>query len=219
MTDMVTRVVLADDHKIVRDGLKSLLQQNDDIEVVGVADNGRELIDLVEQVKPDIVLMDVSMPDMNGIDATRRIVHTHPGILVMVLSMHSDRRFVIEALNAGARGYLLKDSAYEELLQGIQTVVDGEFFLSPKVAGRVIQDYIRRTPVPTDTAFSLLTTREREVLQLIAEGKSTKEIAFTFNVSIKTVETQRQQIMKKLKIFNVAELTKYAIREGLTSLD
>ncbi len=111
--------------------------------------------------------------------ATRRIVHTHPGILVMVLSMHSDRRFVIEALNAGARGYLLKDSAYEELLQGIQTVVDGEFFLSPKVAGRVIQDYIRRTPVPTDTAFSLLTTREREVLQLIAEGKSTKEIAFT----------------------------------------
>lgn len=215
---MQHRVILADDHKIVRDGLKSLLDQNSDIAVIGVADNGRQLLDIVQQTSPDLVLMDISMPEMNGIEATRQIIAAHPDVRVIILSMHSERRFVLEALNAGAHGYLLKDSAFNELIGAIQAVSNGEFYLSPKIAGVVVQGAVRRPQASQQTAFSLLSTREREVLQLIAEGKSTKEIAFSFNVSVKTVETQRLQIMKKLNIHNVAELTKYAIREGLTQL-
>lgn len=215
---MRIRVMLADDHKIVRDGLKTLLDQCPDIEVVGVADNGRQLLAMVEDLCPDVVLLDVSMPEMNGIDASRKISADRPATRVVMLSMHSDRRFVTESLNAGARGYLLKDSAFEELVMAIMVVSSGEFYLSPKIAGVIVQDYLRRSLPPVETAFSILTIREREVLQLIAEGKSTKEIAFNFNVSIKTVETQRNQIMKKLNMFSVAELTKYAIREGLTVL-
>ena len=215
---MTIRVVLADDHKIVRDGLRSLLDQCPEIEVVGVADNGRQLLAMVEKLGPDIALLDVSMPEMNGIDAVRKLAACCPEVKAVMLSMHSDRRFVTEALNAGARGYLLKDSAFEELVMAIKSINSGEFYLSPKVAGVVVQDFLRRNEAPVATAFSLLSNREREVLQLIAEGKSTKEIAFNSNVSVKTVETQRQQIMKKLNIFSVAELTKYAIREGLTAL-
>lgn len=216
---MGTRVILADDHKIVRDGLKSLLNQFPDIDVVGVADNGRQLLAMTENYRPDLVLMDVSMPEMNGIDACRKISADCPATKVVMLSMHSDRRFVTESLNAGARGYLLKDSAFEELVMAIKLVNGGEFYLSPKIAGVVVQDYLRRSVPPVETAFSVLTNREREVLQLIAEGKSTNEIAFSFSVSIKTVETQRQQIMRKLNIYSVAELTKYALREGLTALE
>ena len=215
---MRIRVMLADDHKIVRDGLKSLLDQCPDMDVVGVADNGRQLLAMVETLCPDIVLLDVSMPEMNGIDAIRKLAACCPAVKSLMLSMHSDRRFVTEALNAGARGYLLKDSAFEELVMAIKSVNSGEFYLSPKIAGVVVQDFLRRSESPVATAFSLLSNREREVLQLVAEGKSTKEIAFNFNVSVKTVESQRQQIMKKLNIFSVAELTKYAIREGLTAL-
>lgn len=215
---MRIRVVLADDHKIVRDGLKSLLDQCPDIEVVAVADNGRQLLSLVEADPPEVVLLDVSMPEMNGIDVVRRLSANCPTVKVVMLSMHSDRRFVTESLSAGARGYLLKDSAFEELVRAIMAVNNGEFYLSPKIAGVIVQDYLRKSSPPVETAFNILTNREREVLQLIAEGKSTKEIAFNFNVSIKTVETQRQQIMKKLNMFSVAELTKYAIREGLTAL-
>lgn len=215
---MRIRVMLADDHKIVRDGLKSLLDQCPDMDVVGVADNGRQLLAMVEKLCPDIVLLDVSMPEMNGIDAVRKLADCCPAVKSVMLSMHSDRRFVTESLNAGARGYLLKDSAFEELVMAIKSVNSGEFYLSPKIAGVVVQDFLRRSAYPGETAFSLLSNREREVLQLVAEGKSTKEIAFNFNVSVKTVETQRQQIMKKLNIFSVAELTKYAIREGLTAL-
>jgi DNA-binding NarL/FixJ family response regulator len=215
---MRIRVVLADDHKIVRDGLKSLLDQCPDIEVVAVADHGRQLLALVEADPPEVVLLDVSMPEMNGIDVVRRLSANCPTVKVVMLSMHSDRRFVTESLSAGARGYLLKDSAFEELVRAIMAVNNGEFYLSPKIAGVIVQDYLRKSSPPVETAFNILTNREREVLQLIAEGKSTKEIAFNFNVSIKTVETQRQQIMKKLNMFSVAELTKYAIREGLTAL-
>jgi len=215
---MGIRVALADDHKIVRDGLKSLLDQCPDIEVAAVADNGRQLLAMVETAQPDVVLLDVSMPEMNGIDVVRKLSASCPTVKVVMLSMHSDRRFVTESLNAGARGYLLKDSAFEELVMAIVAVNSGEFYLSPKIAGVIVQDYLRKNSSPVETAFSLLTNREREVLQHIAEGKSTKEIAFNFNVSVKTVETQRQQIMKKLNMFSVAELTKYAIREGLTAL-
>lgn len=215
---MGIRVMLADDHKIVRDGLRLLLDQCPDIEVAGVADNGRQLLVMVKELCPDVVLMDMSMPEMNGIDACRKIFADCPATKVIMLSMHSDRRFVTEALSAGARGYLLKDSAFEELVGAINAVNNDGVYLSPKITGVIVQEYLSRSSPPVETAFSILTNREREVLQFIAEGKSTKEIAFNFKVSIKTVETQRQQIMKKLKIFSVAELTKYAIREGLTAL-
>ncbi len=215
---MSISVVLADDHKIVRDGLKSLLATCSDIEVVAVADNGRQLLAIAEDALPEIVLLDVSMPEMNGIDVVRKLSTTCPTIKAIMLSMHADRRFVTESLNAGARGYLLKDSAFEELVMAITAVNSGGLYLSPKIAGIIVQDYLRRSSPSVETVFSVLSNREREVLQLIAEGKSTKEIAFNSGVSVKTVETQRQQIMKKLNIFSVAELTKYAIREGLTTL-
>lgn len=215
---MSCRVILADDHRLVRDGLKSLLEQSPEITVVGVADTGRQLLSLLPQQAADLVLLDISMPDMNGIEATRQIVAEHPAIRIIILSMHSERHFVLEALNAGAHGYLLKDSAFTELVGAIQAVAAGGCYLSAKIAGIVVQDAIRPPQETIATAFSLLTPRERQVLQSIAEGKSTKEIAFAFKVSIKTIETQRQNTMRKLKIHNVAELTKYAIRQGLTPL-
>lgn len=215
---MSCRVILADDHRLVRDGLTSLLEQDPEITVVGIAETGRQLLALLPQQAVDLVLLDISMPDMNGIEATRQIVAEHPAIRIIILSMHSERHFVLEALNAGAHGYLLKDSAFTELLSAIQAVTAGGCYLSAKIAGIVVQDAINPPQEIIATAFSQLTPRERQVLQCIAEGKSTKEIAFAFKVSIKTIETQRQNTMRKLKIHNVADLTKYAIRQGLTTL-
>jgi DNA-binding NarL/FixJ family response regulator len=216
---MTIRVLLADDHKIVREGLRSLLEREPDIDVIAMADNGRMAVQLAGEIMPDVAVIDVAMPDMNGIEATRRICRENPEIKVLTLSMHSARRFVTEALSAGAKGYLLKDCASEELVRAIRTVAANETYLSPKVAGLIVKDYLKRSPESATAADSLLSTREREVLQLIAEGESTKEIAFTFGVSVKTVETHRQQIMRKLNLHSVAELTRYAIREGLTPLD
>ncbi|WP_298266666.1 response regulator transcription factor [Geobacter sp.] len=217
---MSIKVVVVDDHKIMREGLRSLLERENDLLVVGEADTGRQAIQCVSDTAPDLVLMDLSMPEMNGIEATRRIVEEFPDVRVLALSMHSDRRFIEEALAAGACGFLLKDCAFDELVVAIREVTAGRYYLSPRIAGVVVSDFLGRhgrpQPVP---AARRLTPREREVLQLVAEGKNTKEIAFALGVSVKTVETQRTQIMKKLKMGSVAELTKYAIREGLTSLD
>ncbi len=216
---MSIRVFLADDHQIVREGLRTLLEKQPDMEVVGEAKTGREAVQLVQELLPHVVIMDIGMPDLNGIEATRQIVAKTQRVKVIALSMHSDKQFVVGMLKAGASGYLLKDSAFVELVQSIRAVVADRIFLSPKIVDTVIKDYTRLFPKIEISVFSILTPREREVLQLLSEGKTTKEIAFHLDVSIKTIETYRQQIMDKLDIHSIAELTKYAIREGLTSLE
>jgi DNA-binding NarL/FixJ family response regulator len=214
------RILLADDHKIMREGLKALLEKQLDIQVMAEAENGLEAVRLTQKLKPDIVIMDIGMAELNGIEATRQIVAEVPGVKVIALSMHSDKRFVIEMLKAGAFGYLLKDSAPEELTSAIRAVAANQPYLSPKITDVVLKDYLSTLSQQTEpTAFTVLTAREREVLQLIAEGRATKQIASALQVSVKTIETHRQQMMEKLNIRSVAELTKYAIREGLTSLD
>ncbi len=216
---MSTRIIIADDHKILRQGLRTLLEKEPDMEVVAEAEDGRRTVSIVGEMVPHIVIMDVNMPDLNGIEATRQILSEYPEVKVIALSMHADRRFVINMLKAGAHGYLLKDCAFEELAQAIRLVMANKTYLSPGVAEIVVKDYVHRVPGPSQSAFSVLTNREREVLQLMAEGKSTSQIAELLHISVKTVETHRQQIMHKLRIRSVAELTKYAIREGLTSLE
>jgi DNA-binding NarL/FixJ family response regulator len=215
---VTVRVLLADDHKIVRDGLRTLLEKHNDISVLEEAEDGREALQLAKKLVPDVVVMDIAMPDLNGIEATRQILSENPGIRIVALSMHSDKRFVSEMLKAGASAYLLKDCAFEELITAIQTIMKGKIYLSPTIAGVVLEDYIRSDRKSEPSVFSQLSDREREVLQLLAEGKSTKEVAAHLKVSIKTVETHRTNIMTKLDIHSVAELTKYAIREGLTTL-
>jgi DNA-binding NarL/FixJ family response regulator len=229
------KVLLADDHRIVREGLRSLLEGQPDLEVVAEASDGRQAVEMAKQLNPDVIVMDVAMPQLNGIEATRQVVADEPGMKVIALSMHSDRRFVSESLKAGASGYVLKDSAFEELISAIRAVVADRVYLSPRVAGVVVEDYVRRLPTrgretaharsdaapghaPAPSVFDAITPREREVLQLMAEGYATKEVAHRLHVSVKTVETHRRQIMDKLDLHSVAELTKYAIREGLTAL-
>ena len=216
---MNIKVLLADDHKIIRDGLRSLIERHPEMEVVGEADNGRTTIQLARELEPDVVIMDISMPDLNGIDATHQIVTDVPGIKVIALSMHSDKRFVVGMFKAGAAGYLLKDSAFDELEQAVRTVLADQTYLSPKIATVVIKNYVPQVSTEDISAFSLLSAREREVLQLLAEGKSTKDIASELFLSVKTIETYRQRIMDKLNIHNLADLIKFAIREGLTSLE
>ncbi len=216
---MKVRVLLADDHHIFRDGLRTLIEKEAGMEVVAEAENGRKAVKLAEKLAPNVVIIDVSMPDMNGIEATRKIVAETPGIKVIALSMHSDRRFVLGMLEAGASGYLLKDCAFGELAVAIRQVMTGNTYLSPKIADVVVKGYLHKTSDDSPEKAGLLTSREREILQLIAEGLSTKEIAAHVCLSIKTVETHRRNIMEKLDMRSVAELTKYAIREGLVVVD
>jgi DNA-binding NarL/FixJ family response regulator len=216
---MSIRVVLADDHKIIRDGLRTLLEKEAGMEVVAEAENGRKTIKLAQKLTPHVIIMDVSMPDMNGIEATRQIVTEMPHVKVIALSMHSDRRFVLGMLEAGASGYLLKDCAFEELAQAIRNVNAGHTYLSPKIADVVVKGYLSRISEMNIAAGNVLTPREREILQLIAEGMSAKEIAGHLNLGIKTVETHRRNMMQKLKMNSIAELTKYAVREGLVALE
>jgi two-component system response regulator NreC len=216
---MKVRILLADDHKIVRDGLRALLEKQPGMAVVGEADNGRATVSLTRDLLPELVIMDIGMPDLNGIDATRQIVNEFPGVKVIALSMHSDRRFVAQMFRAGASGYLLKDCAFEELARAVRAVLKNQTYLSPAVAGPVMEDYVHHLAAVANAESCALSPREREVLQLLAEGKSTREVAALLCVSVKTIETHRQQIMAKLNIHNVAELIKYAIREGLTSLE
>ena len=216
---MNARILLVDDHKITRQGLRSLLEKENDMQVVAEAEEGRTAVRLVRELMPDLVIMDVSMPDMNGMEATRQIVAEFPAAKGIALSMHSDTLFATEMLKSGASGYLLKDCAFEELARAIRTVMDGKTYLSPSISSVVVEDYLHRLSKTDFSNADVLTNREREVLQPLAEGKSTKQIALKLHISVKTVETHRRQIMEKLDIHSVAELTKYAIRKGFTSLE
>jgi DNA-binding NarL/FixJ family response regulator len=216
---MGIRVVLADDHGITRQGLRSLIEKQHDMEVVGEAQDGRQTFDLVRELVPDILITDISMPNLNGIDATRQIVRELPQIKVIALSIHSDRAFVADMLRAGAAGYVLKECTFRELVQAIQTVVNGGTYLSPKVAGVVVGDYVKRLSGTAESTLETLTGRERQVLQLISEGRATKQIALQLHVSPKTIEANRRKIMEKLDAHSIAELVKTAILGGLTSLE
>ena len=212
------KILLAEDHKIVREGLRAILEKEEGFLVVGEAADGREAIRLAQATHPDIVVMDISMPGLNGIDATKRIVADDPRTKVIGLSMNSDRRYVLEMLAAGATGYLVKNAAADELVRAIHAVSAGQTFLSPQVSAAVIDAVVRRaTPAPFNVG--VLSTREREVLQLLAEGLTSKDIADKLTIAVSTVETHRKQIMSKLNLRSVAELTKYAVREGITSLE
>jgi DNA-binding NarL/FixJ family response regulator len=215
---MSIRIILADDHTLLRQGLHALIEEQPDMTVIAEADDGRATVKLAAKLSPDIIVMDISMPGMNGMEATRQILSQDPGVKVLALSMHTDRRFIKEMLSAGASGYLLKDCAFEELIFALHALADQRMYLSPKISDMVVKDYACRCSKSTGSSLSVLSPREREVLQLLAEGKSTRIIAATLHVGAKTVETYRQQIMEKLDIHTIAELTKFAIREGLTSL-
>ena len=203
----------------MREGLRTLIEKQPHMEVVAEAENGRTAVQLARRLFPEVVVMDIGMPDLNGIEATRQILADNPKVKVIALSMHSAKRFVVEMLRAGSSGYLLKDCAFEELASAIRTVIDNQIYVSPGITDMVIKDYVHKLSKAEFSVVSILTPREREVLQLLAEGKTTKQIAATLKVSVKTIETYRQQIMHKLNLHSVAELTKYAIREGITSLE
>lgn len=211
-------ILLADDHTIVREGLKALLEKENDLIVVAEAENGRIALEKARQCRPDIAVMDISMPEMNGIEATRHIVAELPDTRVLALSMETDRRFVVEVLKSGATGYVLKDAAFSELALAIRRVAANETFLSSRISDLLIREFIQKIPEETAITYQILTPRERSLVQLIAEGKPMKEIAFSFDVSLKTLENQRYTLMKKLNLYSIAELTKYAVREGLTTL-
>jgi DNA-binding NarL/FixJ family response regulator len=206
-----TRILLADDHAVVRQGFKMILGAQTDMEIVGEAANGREAVDLAVQLNPDIVVMDVAMPELNGIEATRRLVAANPHTRVIALSMHKDSVYVREILRAGARGYLLKDSGADDLVKAVRAVAGGESYLSPAISNAVLDDYRKHVTNPVD----LLTSREREVLQMLAEGKTNKEIAVVLNLSVYTVDAHRGRIMEKLNLHSINELVRFALRNGL----
>jgi two-component system response regulator NreC len=215
---MSFRILLADDHKIMRDGLRALLETQPDMEVVAETENGQVTVEKARELSPDVIIMDVGMPDLNGIEATRAIVETLPNIKVLGLSIHADKRFVAGMLKAGAAGYLLKDCAFEELVQAIRFVMAQKIYLSPSVAHIVVEDYVRYLS-ESRTSSSGLTPRERQVLALLAEGKTTRQISVLLQLSEKTIVSHRQQVMSKLNIHKITELVKYAIREGMISID
>lgn len=216
---MTIRVVLADDHRVVREGLRRLLEREEDVVVVGTVDDGQHAVEIAAEVAPDIVVMDVSMPGMNGIEATRRITGGGSGTKVLCLSMHAERQMVLEALRAGASGYLLKESSGVELVCALRTLAEGRKYISPAIAGIVVEALTSDARGGAGSPGEALTSREREVLQLLAEGHSTKQIAIRLNVSAKTVSSHREHVMHKLDIESIAGLTKYAIRHGLTTVD
>jgi DNA-binding NarL/FixJ family response regulator len=211
---MKVRIVLADDHALVRAGMKSLLESTEGFEVVGEAPNGREAVRLAKSLKPDVALFDIAMPELNGLDAARRLNAECPEVRVLILSMHTDPGYVREAMQAGTAGYVLKDAGVEELELAIRAALRGERYLDPRISKQVIEAYVRGLEAPEGPE---LTPRQREILQLIAEGRSTREIAQRLHVSVKTVETHRAQLMERLGIRDVAGLTRYAIRIGLVS--
>jgi DNA-binding NarL/FixJ family response regulator len=213
-----TRILLADDHKLMRSGLKALIEQQPDLTVVGEADDGRQAVALAASLKPDLLVMDIGMPNLNGIEAAHQITQASPATAIVILSMHSDESYVLRALKAGAKGYLLKDSAESDLIRAVHAVAGGKSFFSPAVSKVLLDDYVRKLQRSgAEDAYDLLTPREREILQLIAEGKSNKDVANLLNLSVYTVETHRSNIMEKLNLRGIPELILYAVRKGIIS--
>jgi two-component system response regulator NreC len=211
-----TRILLADDHKLMRSGLKALIEQQPDLSVVGEADDGRQAVALAAKLKPDLLVMDIGMPNLNGIEAARQITQASPETAIVILSMHSDESYVLRALKAGAKGYLLKDSAESDLIRALHAVAGGKSFFSPAVSKVLLDDYVRKLQRSgAEDAYDLLTPREREILQLVAEGKSNKDVANLLDLSVYTVETHRSNIMEKLNLRGVPELILYAVRKGI----
>ena len=211
MSDRVIKILLADDHAIVRQGLKLILSAHLDLQVIGEAANGREAVDMAQKLNPDVVLMDVGMPELNGIEATRRMTEANSRIRVLVLSMHKEATYVRETLRAGARGYILKDAIDTELLNAVRSVARGDGYISPAVSGALLSDFRQNVTNPVD----LLSNREREVLQLIGEGKTNKEVATKLNLSVYTIDSHRAKIMEKLNLHSTGELVRFAIKNGL----
>jgi DNA-binding NarL/FixJ family response regulator len=210
------RVLLSDDHKLMRRGLRLVIEQQPEFTVVGEADDGRQAVDLASELKPDAVVMDIAMPNLNGIEACHQITQASPSTSVVMLSMHADESYVLRALKAGARAYLLKDSAESDLVRALHAVAEGKSFFSPAVSKVLLEDYVRKLQRSgAEDSFDLLTPREREILQLIAEGKSNKEVANLLNLSVYTIETHRSNLMEKLHLRSVPELILYAVRKGI----
>jgi DNA-binding NarL/FixJ family response regulator len=215
---MSIRILLADDHTLMRNGLRLLLERQSDLEVIGEASDGREAVDFAEAHRPDVIIMDIAMPQLNGVEATRQIVNRNPSTAVAILSMHSDESYVIRSLKAGARAYLLKDSAEADLIAAIGAITAGKSFFSPVVRRLLKEDYMHQlAEMGAEDSYELLTNREREVLQMVAEGKSNKEVAVILNLSLYTVETHRTHILQKLNLHSVPELILYAVRKGIIS--
>ncbi len=212
------RILLADDHTVMRAGLRALLERQPNLEVVGEAEDGRQTVELASSHVPDVVVMDIAMPNLNGVEATRRMVSKQPTISVVILSMYSDESYVMRALEAGARAYLLKDSAVTDLIRAIEAVSQGKSFFSPKISRILAEEYVRALKQKgVADSYELLTTREREILQLLAEGKTNKEVATSLNISVYTAETHRGNILQKLNLHSSAELVLYAVRKGIIS--
>ena len=210
------RILLADDHTVVRDGLRALVEKQPDMSVVGEAADGRDTIRMAEEQSPDVIIMDIAMPNMNGIEATRRIVASNPQTAVLILSMHQDESYVLRSLKAGARGYLLKDSVRSDVIEAIRAVAQGRSFLTRKVSRILQEDYVREMERRgVEDSYDLLTDREREILQLVAEGRTNKEVASLLNISLTTVETHRTHILQKLNLHSIPELILYAVRKGI----
>jgi DNA-binding NarL/FixJ family response regulator len=212
------RILVADDHGVVRRGLRLILERHEGLEVVGEAADGREVVRLAEELSPSIVIMDVGMPHLNGIDASAQIIHGNPQIGIIILSMHSDEGYIVRALSAGAKGYLLKESLEEDIVQAVRVVAQGRPFFSPRITQTLLDDYVRQLRQKgIQDSYDLLTDREKEVLHLIAEGKSNKEVATILDLSVYTVETHRTNLMQKLNLHNTAEIVLYAVRKKLIS--
>jgi len=210
------RILLADDHTVMRNGLRLLLERQPHLQVVGEAEDGRQAVALSESANPDVVIMDIAMPNLNGIEATRQIVNRNPRTAIAILSMHSDESYVIRALKAGARAYLLKDSAEADLLAAVRALTEGKSFFSPAISKILVEDYMRQLESRgAEDTYELLTNREREILQLLAEGRTNKEVANMLNLSLYTVETHRTHILQKLNLHSVPELILYAVRKGI----
>ena len=214
----MVRILLADDHTVMRAGLRLLLERHEDFEVIGEAADGRQAVDIATELKPAVVVMDIAMPQLNGVEAARQILNRDPETAIVMLSMHSDESYVLRSLKAGARAYLLKDSAEADLVAAIQAIIEGKSFFSPGVRALLKEDYIHRlAKFGADDTYELLTPREREVLQLVAEGRSNKEVAALLNLSLYTVETHRTHILQKLNLHSVPDLILYAVRKGIIS--
>jgi len=214
----MVRILLADDHTVMRAGLRLLLERHEDFEVIGEASDGRQAVDIATELKPAVVVMDIAMPQLNGVEAARQILNRDPETAIVMLSMHSDESYVLRSLKAGARAYLLKDSAEADLVSAIQAIIEGKSFFSPGVRALLKEDYIHRlAKFGADDTYELLTAREREVLQLVAEGRSNKEVAALLNLSLYTVETHRTHILQKLNLHSVPDLILYAVRKGIIS--